>query len=46
MTMGGTGAFAQWHLKINHDAQFSGLADDLQNICDILCISQNDGSNT
>ena len=46
MTTGGTGAFAQWHLERNYDAQFSGLADDLQNICDILCMSQNDGSNT
>ena len=39
-------AFEQWHLERNDDAQFSGLADDLQNICDTLCILQNDGSNT
>ena len=41
-----TDAFEQWHLERNDDAQLSGLADDLQNICDILCILQNDGSNT
>jgi len=31
-----TDAFEQWHLERNDDAQISGLADDLQNICDIL----------
>ena len=41
-----TDTFGQCHLEINDDAQLSGLADDLQNICDILCILQNDGSNT
>ena len=41
-----TDAFEQWHLDRNDDAQLSGLADDLQNICDTLCILQNDGSNT
>ena len=41
-----TDAFEQWHLERNDDAQHSGLADDLQNICDILCILQNGGSNT
>ena len=41
-----TDAFEQWHLEINDDAQLSGLADDLQNICDILCMLQTDGSNT
>ena len=41
-----TGAFKQWHLERNDDAQFSGLADDLRNICDILCILQKYGSNT
>ena len=46
MTTGGTDALSQWHLERNYDAQFSGLANDLQNICDILCILQNDGSNT
>ena len=46
MTKLHTGAFEQWHLERNDDAQLSGLADELQNICDILCILQNDGSNT
>ena len=41
-----TYAFEQWHLERNDDAQLSGLADVLQNICDILCTLQNDGSNT
>ena len=41
-----TDPFEQWHLERNYVAQLSGLADDLQNICDILCILQNDGSNT
>ena len=41
-----TDAFERWHLERNDDAQLSGLAGDLQNICDILCISQNDGSST
>ena len=31
-----TDAFEQWHLERN-DAQLSGLVDDLQNTCDILC---------
>ena len=33
-----TNAFEQWHLERNDDAQLSGLANDLHNICDILCI--------
>ena len=41
-----TDAFEQRHLERNDAAQLSGLADDLQNICDTLCILQNDGSNT
>ena len=41
-----TDEFEQWFLERNDDAQLSGLADDLQNICDILCILQIDGSNT
>jgi len=41
-----TDAFEQWHQERNDDAQLSGLADDFQNICDTLCILQNDGSNT
>ena len=41
-----TDGFEQWHLERHDDAQRTGLAEDLQNICDILCILQNDGSNT
>ena len=41
-----TDAFEQRHLERNDDAPLIGLTDDLQNICDILCILQNDGSNT
>ena len=37
-----TDAFEQWHLQRNDDAQLSGLAGDLQNICDILGTLQND----
>ena len=41
-----TDAFEQWHLQRNDDVQLSGLADDLQNSCDILGILQNKGSDT
>ena len=37
-----TGAFEKWHLERNYVTQLSGLADGLQNICDILCILQED----
>jgi len=38
-----TDAFEQWHPERNDDAQLSDLQ---KTFCDILCILQNDGSNT
>ena len=41
--MGNLHTFEQWHLERNDDAQFSGLSDDLQNICDIPSTVRNNG---